>query len=105
MSSRLIALVVVTAGFFVLTVLALLEVGYFGIFEPHFLSWGGAQVFVDLVIALSLFLIWMVFDAREREISVWPFVLITLTMGSFGPLLYLLVREWRATETHPVSAA
>ena len=60
---------------------------------------------MDLIIALSLFLIWMVFDAREREISVWPFVLITLTMGSFGPLLYLLVREWRATEAHSVSAA
>lgn len=104
MSGRLISLFVVLVSFGVLTTLALLDVGYFGLLEPHFRSWGGAQVFVDLVIVGALACIWMSFDARERGLSAWPFILITLVAGSFGPLLYLVVRELRSTARHPVSA-
>lgn len=50
MSVRLLSLLVVIVGFGALTAMALIDVGYFGILEPHFQSWGGAQVFVDLVI-------------------------------------------------------
>jgi hypothetical protein len=102
MSGRLIALVVVIAGFGVLTGIALVDVGYFGILEPHFQSWGAAQVFADLVILAVLACVWMVADARGRGIPVWPFIGITLVAGSFGPLLYLAVRELRSTARHPV---
>ena len=51
MSGRSIILVVAIAAFGVLSTRALLDVGYFGILAPHFRSWGGAQVFTDLVIA------------------------------------------------------
>jgi hypothetical protein len=98
MSSRLILLLVVTAAFGALTALALMDVGYLGIIEPHFRSWGGAQVFFDLVIVAVLACLWMIDDARERGSSAWPFIVITLVAGSFGPLLYLVVRELR----HPV---
>jgi len=104
MSGRLVVLVAVTVGFGVLTALALMDVGYLGILKPHFLSWGGAQVFIDLVIVAVLACIWMLKDARERGLAAWPFIVITLVGGSFGPLLYLLVRELRATERQPVSA-
>ena len=104
MSTRTIALAVVLVAFGVLTALALLDVGYFGILEPHFRSWGGAQVFVDLVIVCILACTWMVNDARERRLSAWPFVVITLAAGSFGPLLYLVVRELRVSSQRPVSA-
>ena len=104
MSTRIIALAVVLVAFGVLTALALLDVGYFGILEPHFRSWGGAQVFVDLVIVCILACTWMVNDARERGLSAWPFVVITLVAGSFGPLLYLVVRELRVSSQRPVSA-
>ena len=97
MSGRLVALITVIVGFSVLSALALLDVGFFGILEPHFRSWGGAQVFTDLVIALLLACIWMLNDARERGLSAWPFIAITLVLGSFGPLLYLVVRELRST--------
>lgn len=97
MSTRLVVLLIVLAAFGVLTALALLDVGFLGILKPHFRSWGGAQVFVDLVIACVLACIWMIGDARERGVSAWPFVLITLVAGSFGPLLYLVLREVRAT--------
>jgi hypothetical protein len=95
MSSRLITLLVVLVGFSGLTGLALMDVGYFGIIEPHFKSWGAAQVFVDLVILAVLSCLWMIRDARARGVSAWPFIAITLVLGSFGPLFYLAAREWR----------
>ena len=103
MSGRMIALITVIVGFSVLSALALLDVGFFGILEPHFRSWGGAQVFTDLVIALLLACIWMLNDARERGLSAWPFIAITLVLGSFGPLLYLVARELRSTSRSPAT--
>lgn len=96
MSGRFLVLLMVIAAFGVLSALALMDVGYFGILEPHFKSYGGAQVFVDLVIALTLVMIWMVRDARTSGINPWPFVALTLVLGSFGPLLYLALRELRS---------
>jgi hypothetical protein len=39
--------------------------------------------------------VWMLDDARRNQLSAWPFVLITLGGGAFGPLLYLIWREHR----------
>ena len=104
MSVRLIVVVVVLAAFGVLSTMALMDVGYFGILEPHFRSWGGAQVFADLVIVCVLACTWMRRDARERGMSAWPFIAITLVAGSFGPLIYLVVREIRSTAASPAAA-
>lgn len=104
MSNRLGILLLVIAAFGVLTTLALLDVGYFGILAPHFKSYGEAQVLADLVILGLLACIWMVRDARESGIAAWPFILVTLVAGSFGPLLYLVVREWRTSARHPAAA-
>lgn len=97
MSVRLVALLAVLALFGTLTLFALLDVGYLGIIRPHFQSWGGGQVIADLGILAVLACCWMVVDARERGAKAWPFVILTLLSGSFGPLVYLLVREIRAT--------
>lgn len=35
-------------------------------------------------------------DARQRGLNPWPYVFITVVAGSFGPLAYLLRREWGA---------
>ncbi|MDP2340835.1 MAG: DUF2834 domain-containing protein [Deltaproteobacteria bacterium] len=51
------------------------------------------QVFLDLVIALSLFSIWLKRDARALGIASWPWMLATLTLGSVGALAYLIYRE------------
>lgn len=96
MNGRFFLLLVVTAAFGALSLVALMDVGYLGIFEPHFQSWGGAQVFADLVIVCLLACIWMVNDARTSGIPAWPFIVLTLFLGSFGPLAYLLVRELKA---------
>jgi hypothetical protein len=105
MSNRLIALTIVLVGFSALTAVALMNGGYLGILEPHFQSWGGAQVIVDLAIVALLACIWMARDARDRGLSAWPFVVITLFAGSFGPLLYLVTRELRASNEHSASAS
>ncbi len=97
MSGRLILAFLVIAAFGVISTLALMDVGYLGIIEPHFRSWGGAQVFADLVILAVLACVWMARDARVSGLPAWPFILITLFLGSFGPLFYLVVRELRAS--------
>lgn len=84
-------LIITLSAFLTFTALALWYHGYWGILEPHFQSFGAAQVFVDLVIALSLFLVWMWRDARAAGRNPWPWVVLTLTTGSIGPMIYLLV--------------
>ncbi len=93
MSNRLIMLLAAAAGLGVLSALALADVGYFGIIKPHFLSWGGAQVFADLSVLAIMACVWMVRDAPAHGLSAWPFIGITIVAGSFGPLLYLVARE------------
>lgn len=97
MSTRLILLFVVIAAFGVLTVLALADVGYFGIIRPHFQSWGAGQVFADLVILAVLSCAWMVSDGRTSGVNPWPFVVLTFAAGSFGVLFYLVMRERKAS--------
>ena len=86
-----IILIITLSAFLILTALALWYHGYWGILEPHFKSFGAAQVFVDLVIALCLFLVWMWRDARVAGRNPWPWIVLTLTTGSIGPMIYLLV--------------
>ena len=84
-------LLAIALPFAALTTYALGEVGLIGIFTAH-MNPGGAQVFVDLVIALTLLMVWMVGDARSRGVTVWPYIVATLALGSFGPIAYLLMR-------------
>lgn len=93
MSARVVALFVVIALFGALSARALLEVGYLGLFTAQLQGWGTGQVLADLVIMGLLACLWMVPDAKQRGLSAWPFVLLTVTLGSFGPLFYLVLRE------------
>ena len=88
---RRIVLIITLIAFLVLTTLAVLQHGYAGIFMQQFQSFGGAQVLVDLVIALTLFLIWMWNDAKAAGRNPLPWVFLTLALGSIGALIYLLV--------------
>lgn len=104
MSVRLLALLLVTVAFGILTAIALADVGYLGIFLPHFQAWGPGQVFADLGILAVLACVWMVSDSRQSGIPAWPFVVLTLAAGSFGVLFYLIWREARVTARRPVPA-
>lgn len=86
-------LIVILLAFGALTAVALAHHGYLGLFKLQFQTWGGTQVFADLVIALTLVMGWMWRDARALGRNVWPWLVATLALGSFGPLLYLLTRK------------
>lgn len=76
-----------------LTVVAVLQHGFLGIFTEAFNNYATIQVYVDLLIALFLILMWMRDNAKKTKRSFWPWALLTLVAGSFGPLLYLLSRK------------
>ena len=79
--------------FTALTAEAVWMYGYVGFFETLLSGLPGWVAAVDLVIALSLVLMWMWRDARASGRSVLPYAALTLTLGSVGPLLYLLLRR------------
>lgn len=81
---------VALAAFSALTIAAVANHGYVGIFEHQFESLAGLQVLADLGIALVLVLAWLWQDARANARNPYPWIVLTLAAGSFGPLLYLL---------------
>ncbi|WOJ97466.1 hypothetical protein R0137_02575 [Congregibacter brevis] len=87
MNQRNLALIILIP-FAALTTWSLMNGGIAGIFATHKTP-GGLQVFVDLVIALLLLLTFLVPHARDRGRNPWIWVVLTLALGSFGPLLYL----------------
>lgn len=88
--TKLAAVVLVVFAAF--TAYPVWKYGYFGFVAVHMQNAWGIQVIVDLVIALSLFLFWMVPDARRRGLPAWPFVIATFALGSIGALGYLVAR-------------
>lgn len=75
--------------FTALTGYALYDVGFIGVFEHQFANAGGAQVWVDLAIALLLIMAWMIPHAKRTGRNPWPYVVTTAIAGCYGPLLYL----------------
>jgi uncharacterized protein DUF2834 len=104
MNLKQIGLSVVLADFIALTAYALYQYGYVGFFEMAIANAVGVQLLADLVIALTLFLLWMVPDARARGISPVPYVALILALGSIGALAYL-IRRARTEQMRVVHAA
>ena len=88
MNRRSLAILILIP-FCVLSIYAVWQVGYVGIFDYHRHSPSGWQVITDLVIACVLVLTWLIPEAQRTGRSPWPYVVITLFLGSIGPLLYL----------------
>lgn len=78
--------------------------GYIGFFRVILANFGGFTAFLDLAIALVLILVWMGDDARARNISTMPYVILTLALGSVGPLLYLIRRFGNQSESNATMA-
>jgi len=88
MNRRILSLILLVP-FAVLTLWSLKVAGLGGILATATTP-GGAQVFADLVIALLLVLTFLVPHARAEGRSPYPWVVLTLCLGSFGPLLYFV---------------
>jgi hypothetical protein len=87
-----VLLLTVFAAFSLYSAYVVYDVGYVGILRSHLSNAGGIQVLCDLTVALSLVCIWIFRDARAQGRNPWPFLVATLFLGSFGPLLYLVLR-------------
>lgn len=87
------ALAVTALLFGALSAVALWRHGYVAIFAMQFQNAATAQVLADLVIALSLVMLWLWQDAKTRGRNPWPWIVATALLGSFGPLGYLLTRK------------
>jgi hypothetical protein len=96
MKAKHVALEVALIGFTALTAYAVYQHGYVNFFEEMLTtSLVTITSFVDLSIALGLILLWLWQDARGRNISPLPYVILTFALGSVGPLLYLIRRDGR----------
>jgi len=98
---RLFSLIAVFAAFSIYTAIVVVNHGYTGFIDLALTGGWGAQVFIDLCIALALFMIWLVPDARERGIPAWPYIIGILTTGSVAALAYLVHRTARADPANP----
>ena len=92
MNIKTSVLLILLIPFGLLSCYAMWQVGYLGIWTSGLSNWGTVQVLCDLIVISLLAMMWMVQDARGRGLNAWPYVLVTLLAGSFGPLLYLLRR-------------
>ncbi len=92
-----IALAVLLADFVAFSAYAIAQHGYVGLFMHQLANAAGLQVLFDLMIALGIVMVWMWHDARRHDINPVPYVLLTLGLGSIGPLAYLVRRFGRAS--------
>lgn len=82
--------------FSVLTAVEIFRHGYTGYLRIAFTDLSAGIILADLAIALLLVVAWMIQDARARKVTVWPYVVLTMVLGSVGPLAYLVLRPRRS---------
>ena len=92
MNVKQIGIGILLADFVALTAYAVWQYGYIAFFELATMNAVTVQVSIDLVIALAMVSLWMVRDARARGTSAVPYLVLTLFLGSIGPLVYLFRR-------------
>jgi hypothetical protein len=96
MNARQTLALAVLVPFLAFTEWVLYTEGYVGFWAQALGSPVALQLTLDLMIALGLVLLWMQADARETRIPFLPYLLVTLVIGSVGPLSYLIHREAKA---------
>jgi hypothetical protein len=67
------------------------QYGYLGFWQLATANAATIAALVDLTIALALVTVWMWRDATRRGVRLLPYLALTATLGSIGPLLYLVV--------------
>ncbi len=92
MNMRSFALAAVLLDFVALTVWAILNTSWVAFIELVS-SPMGIQVCVDLTVALIFSSVWIYRDAKARGVNPVPWLVLTWTTGSPGPLAYALSRS------------
>jgi len=91
-----IGVALVLVAFAGLNVYVVWQYGYLGFWQLVTANAATIAAMVDLTIALALVTVWMWRDARARGVSLAPYLVLTATFGSIGPLLYLVVNGRKA---------
>lgn len=86
-------LLIITIPFTLLTIYAGYQYGIIGIFKEGMRNSATLQILIDLFICGFFFLAWLKQDAKRMNRNFIFWTIVTLTIGSFGPLLYLLTRK------------
>jgi fumarate reductase subunit D len=94
MSPHKIAAALALTIFIAFNIVASITSGFVGLWELVTAGniWS-AVIFVDLLIALSIILVWVWRDARRQGRNPIVYVIASLFTGSASPLVYLLVRD------------
>lgn len=67
--------------------------GYTGFLHLAWREPWGMQMLIDLLISLTMVSSLIVVDAQRRKRAAWPWLLVTVLLGSVGPLWYLALRS------------
>lgn len=86
-------LLVITIAFAILTAFSIIDFGVLGIFAEATQNSATLQIFVDLILCALFIIVWLRHDTRRTGRSFPLWAIITLAIGAFGPLLYLLTRK------------
>ncbi len=86
-------LLVITIAFAVLTAFSIIDFGVLAIFTEATQNTATLQIFVDLILCALFIIVWLRHDTRRTGRSFPLWAIITLAIGAFGPLLYLLTRK------------
>lgn len=86
-------ILVVAVLFTVYSTMVAVDHGYTGFLSLALREPWGMQILVDLCISLTMVTSLLVIDARRRKQAAWPWVLVTVLLGSIGPLWYLALRK------------
>jgi len=103
MNPRQIGLSIVLVGFAALNAYCFYAFGTVGFLHAALANAATVAVLADLVIALTMVAVWMARDAAQRGVTVLPYLLLTIFLGSVGPLLYLLRRFRDGAESRSAS--
>jgi hypothetical protein len=95
---------VVFALFMALSIEVLWQFGPAGLMAALLANGATTLAFIDLAIALSLMMLVMAKDAARSGRRLWPYVVLTLTFGSAGPLLYFALGPLRTKVPHEGSS-
>lgn len=56
-------------------------------------NWISLQIYIDLVIAVTVICVWIYRDATTHGRNPWPWLIAAAIVGMFSPLVYLLTRN------------
>lgn len=90
-------LLIITIAFGILTAYSVSQFGFIGIFSEGLQNAATLQIFVDLILCALFIIVWLRHDTKQTGRSFIFWTVVTLAIGAFGPLLYLLTRKSPAT--------